>query len=106
VQGLPEETQCSIVDLVKARRTGGVQQRQGLAFSLHPEGLPYSPETTFVEPHNTLLMNGMHEMIDGLLSGKIVGVPLNSIFEHLDTTIAEATPLYELCASLLEPASG
>jgi len=75
VQGLPEETQCSIVDLVKARRTGGVQQRQGLAFSLHTEGLPYSPETTFVEPHNTLLMNGMHEMIDGLLSGKIVGVP-------------------------------
>jgi hypothetical protein len=75
VQGLPEETQCSIVDLVKARRTGGVQQRQGLAFSLYPEGLRYSPETTFVGPHNTLPMNGMHEMIDGLLSGKIVGVP-------------------------------
>jgi hypothetical protein len=34
------------------------------------------------------------------------GVPLNGIFEHLDTTIAEATPLYELCTSLLEPASG
>jgi hypothetical protein len=31
-----------------------------------------------------------------------VGVPLNRIFEHLDATIAEATPLYELCASLLQ----
>jgi site-specific DNA recombinase len=75
VQGLLEETQRSIVDLVKAWRTGGVQQRQELAFSLYPEGLRYSPETKYFEPHNTLLMNSMHEMIDGLLSGKIVGVP-------------------------------
>jgi hypothetical protein len=74
-QGLLEETQRSIVDLVKAWRTGGVQQRQGLAFSLYPEGWRYSPETTFFEPHNTLPMNGIHEMIDGLLSRKIVGVP-------------------------------
>src|SRR5271169_2531060 len=28
-----------------------------------------------------------------------VGVPINDIFEHLTSTIAEATPLYELCAS-------
>lgn len=75
VQGLLEETQRSIVDLVKAWRNGGVQQRQELAFSLYPEGLRYSPETKYFEPHNTLLMNSMHEMIDGLLSGKIVGVP-------------------------------
>jgi hypothetical protein len=52
-----------------------VQQLQGQAFSLYPEGLRHSPETTFLEPHNPLLMNSMHEMIDGLLSGKIVGVP-------------------------------
>jgi hypothetical protein len=50
-------------------------------------------------------MNSMHEMIDGLLSGKIVGVPLNRIFEHLDATIAEATPLYELCCSVLQAGS-
>jgi hypothetical protein len=31
-----------------------------------------------------------------------VGVPLNRIFEHLDATIVEATPLYELCASVLQ----
>ncbi len=30
------------------------------------------------------------------------GVPINDLFEHLTTTIAEATPLYELCASVLE----
>ena len=34
-----------------------------------------------------------------------LGVPLNNIFEHLEATIGEATPLYELCASVLQPAS-
>jgi hypothetical protein len=52
-----------------------VQQRQELAFSLYPDGLRYSPETKYFEPHNILLMNSMHEMIDGLLAGRIVGVP-------------------------------
>jgi hypothetical protein len=31
-----------------------------------------------------------------------VGVPIPDRFEHLAATIAEATPLYELCASVLE----
>ena len=31
-----------------------------------------------------------------------VGVPITDHFEHLGATIAEATPLYELCASVLE----
>jgi hypothetical protein len=34
-----------------------------------------------------------------------VGVPLNNIFEHLEATIGEAKPLYELCTSVLQPAS-
>jgi hypothetical protein len=38
MQSLLEETQNNIVDLVKARRTGNVQQRQELAFSLYPDG--------------------------------------------------------------------
>lgn len=29
------------------------------------------------------------------------GVPTNKIFEHLEATIAEATPLYELCENVL-----
>ena len=33
---------------------------------------------------------------------KIVGVPINDFFEHLSATIAEATPFYELCASVLD----
>jgi hypothetical protein len=33
-----------------------------------------------------------------------LGVPINEVFEHLDATIAEATPLYELCANLLRSA--
>jgi hypothetical protein len=31
-----------------------------------------------------------------------VGVPINDFFEHLSATIAEATPFYELCASVLD----
>jgi len=31
-----------------------------------------------------------------------VGVPITDVFEHLAATITEATPLYELCASVLE----
>lgn len=31
----------------------------------------------------------------------IVGVPSKKIFEHLEATVAEATPLYELCAGVL-----
>jgi hypothetical protein len=38
----------------------------------------------------------------GLMARNNLGVPINDIFEHLDATIAQATPLYELCASVLE----
>jgi hypothetical protein len=33
------------------------------------------------------------------------GVPTNKIFEHLEATIAEATPLYELCENVLNASS-
>jgi hypothetical protein len=33
---------------------------------------------------------------------KRFGVPIADLFEHLPATIADATPLYELCASVLE----
>jgi hypothetical protein len=36
---------------------------------------------------------------------KRFGVPFNRIFEHLDVTIAEATPLYELCSGVLQAVS-
>jgi len=53
------------------------QMRDGHSVFRHcyPEGLRYSPGTHYFEPHNALLMNGTHEMIDGLLAGKIIGVP-------------------------------
>jgi hypothetical protein len=38
-----------------------LQQRQELAFSLYPEGLRYSPETHYFEPHNALLMNSLQD---------------------------------------------
>lgn len=73
VAGLLEETKSSIVDLVKAWQTGGVQQRQELAFSLYPEGLRYSPETHYFEPHNALLMNAVEEMMLNIEAGKNIG---------------------------------
>jgi hypothetical protein len=30
------------------------------------------------------------------------GVPIGDFFEHLSATIADATPFYELCASVLD----
>jgi hypothetical protein len=34
----------------------------------------------------------------------LIGVPINEILEHLDATIADATPLYELCTNVLRSA--
>jgi site-specific DNA recombinase len=73
VAGLLEETKRSIVDLVKAWQTGGIQQRQELAFALYPEGLRYSPETHYFEPHNTLLMSAVEEMMLNIEAGKNIG---------------------------------
>jgi hypothetical protein len=73
MQGLLEETQNNIVDLVKAWRTGNVQQRQELAFSLYPDGLVYSRELRYFEPRNVLLMQAMREMIDGVLAEENIG---------------------------------
>jgi site-specific DNA recombinase len=73
MQGLLEETQNNIVDLVKAWRNGSVQQRQELAFSLYPDGLVYSRELRYFEPRNVLLMQAMREMIDGFLAKENIG---------------------------------
>jgi hypothetical protein len=68
---------------VGAWKNGGVQQRQELAWSLYPEGLRFSRETLFLEPGKVLLMNAMREMIDDLVAGKNIGVPLVQILNHL-----------------------
>lgn len=47
------------------------------------DGLRYSPETKYSKPHNSPLMNSMNEMIDGLLSGRIVVVPVGTILNQL-----------------------
>ena len=73
VEGLIAEAQRDFVDLVKTWKNGSVQQRQELAFSLYPEGLRYSPETKYFEPHNVWLMNSLQEMIEALVAGKNIG---------------------------------
>lgn len=101
MEQLLEETQRNIVDLARSWREGNTQHRQELCFSLFPAGIRYSRETKFFEPHNTWLMNSMQEMIDRMQDESLVGVPTSDYFEHLSDTIAEATPLYELCATVL-----
>jgi hypothetical protein len=56
-------------------------------------------------------LNGRHRSDWAIVSWKkngdvadvvyFVGVPISDFFEHLAVTISEATPLYELCASVL-----
>jgi chromosome segregation ATPase len=75
MEQLLEETQRSIVDLARSWREGNTQHRQELCLSLFPEGLRYSQETKFFEPHNVWLMNSMQEMIDRMEHESLVGVP-------------------------------
>ncbi len=75
VQALIEETQNNIVNLCKAWQNGDTAHRRELAFGLYPEGLRYSPETKFFEPHNTLLMNSVHEMFAAIETESNFGVP-------------------------------
>lgn len=51
MDALLEETQRNIVDFPRAWREGDAQTRRQLCFALFPEGLRYSPETKFFEPH-------------------------------------------------------
>jgi hypothetical protein len=75
VENLIQEAQRDLVDLVKAWRNGSVQQRQEMAFRLYPEGLHWSPETAYFEPHNTLLMLSFEEMIAEIKAEKNIGGP-------------------------------
>ena len=70
----------------------------------------WSHESGFLNRQNEQVMQGWHEFLQSLGDLKttakdffeMVGVPIPDRFEHLAATIAEATPLYELCASVLE----
>jgi len=75
VQALIGETQNNIVNLYKAWQNGDTANRRELAFGLYPEGLGYSPETKFFEPHNTLLMNSVHQMFASFEAESNFGVP-------------------------------
>jgi len=75
VQSLIEETQNNIVNLCKAWQNGDTAQRQELAFGLYPEGLRFSNETQFFEPHNSLLMTSVDEMFAAIDPESNIGVP-------------------------------
>ena len=69
MQGLLEQAQQKIVDLVGAWKTGETQLRRELAFSLYPEGLVCSAKTQYFEPRNTLLMSNVEEMWASIEAG-------------------------------------
>jgi hypothetical protein len=63
----------------------------------------YSPDLTLTNIAAACQRAGAEQRLRACTARK-GGVSINNIFEHLEATIAEATPLYELCASVLTPA--
>jgi hypothetical protein len=58
----------------------------------------------FLNPKNHTIMQDLCDSWADIADPVKFGVPINDIFEHLDATIAEGEPLYELCASVLRSA--
>jgi hypothetical protein len=75
METLLEETQRNLVNFAKAWSTGDAQQRRELCFALFPEGLRYSSESRFFEPHNTWLMSKIEEMWTRIEAEEELGVP-------------------------------
>ncbi len=90
-----------LVDIAAAWQQAGIEQRLGVQNFLFRDGIAYEKTQKFLNTANPTLF----QQLRGLAHcQEVVGVPINDIFEHLDVTIAEATPLYELCASVLRSA--
>jgi hypothetical protein len=106
------QNERDLVDLIGAWKKGTVNGKKELQTALFPDGLVWNHENAFLNSQNVSVIDGLSHMFQGLesLDTTLVeyiakfGVPINDIFEHLDATIAQATALYELCASVLSSA--
>jgi hypothetical protein len=79
-----------------------VEQRLRVQNFLFQDGIAYHQNQKFLNTANPTLFQQLRSLAH---SQTVVGVPLNNIFEHLEATIGAATPLYELCASVLQQPS-
>jgi len=85
-----------LVDLAAAWQRAEVEQQVRVQNLLFQDGIAYDKTRGFLNTTSTTLFQQLKDLAHCKGGG---GVPLNSIFEHLDATIEEAAPLYELCTS-------
>ena len=105
MEELITQTRRELIDLPAAWKRAGLGERRELCEMLFPSGLVWGHEWGFLNSKNKSIVQDLRaSWLDDSDDVKF-GVPLNGIFEHLDSTIAEATPLYELCTSVLQPGS-
>ena len=91
-----------LVDVAAAWQRADAEQRLRVQNFLFQDGIAYHQNQKFLNTTNPTLF----QQLRGLAHcERVVGVPISDFFEHLAATIAEATPLYELCASVLELSS-
>jgi site-specific DNA recombinase len=82
-----------LVDIAAAWQHAGIEQRLGVQNFLFRDGIAYEKSQKFLNTANPTLFQQLRELAH---CQELVGVPIIEIFEHLNATIAEATPLYEL----------
>ena len=96
---LVQQAENEVINFEQAWREGGIHRKRELQNALFPEGLTWWVKRKVFETGKGLSIDDLGTVFDTL---GLVGVPIPDRFEHLAATIAEATPLYELCASVLE----
>jgi len=96
---LMQQAEAEVINFEQAWREGGLHRKRELQNALFPEGLTWWIKRKVFETGKGLSIDDIGTVFDTL---GLVGVPTTDDFEHLAATITEATPLYELCASVLE----
>ena len=96
---LMQQTENEAIHFAQAWRDGGIHRKQELQKALFPEGLQWWQKKRYSERGQGFTIEDLESVFDPLEN---FGVPITDVFEHLAATMAEATPLYELCASVLE----
>ena len=91
-------SELMLVDISAAWERADIEQRLRVQNFLFREGVPYDQDQKFLNTPNPALFQQLRSVIHPETA---VGVPTREFFEHLAVTISEATPLYELCASVL-----
>jgi hypothetical protein len=90
------------LDLTSAESSGMATLLSGVEPVSIEKLLPNGKDWGFLNPKNHTIMQGLCDSWADIDDPVKFGVPIKDIFEHLDATIAQATQLYELCATVLK----